>query len=43
MTFDLHTRTIFTYDIHNVSYEFRGPDLQGTVRREVMTHASRAR
>ena len=38
----IHTRTIFTYDIHNVLYDCRGCNLRHTICREVITHASRA-
>ena len=38
----IHTRTIFTYDIHNVSYDCHGSNLHHTICGEVMTHASRA-
>ena len=43
ITFDHPHGTIFTYDIHNVSYKCRGSNLPNTICREVMTHASSAR
>ena len=39
----VHTCTVFTYDIHNVSYECSESNLHDTICHEVRTHASRAR
>ena len=38
----IHTRTIFTNAIHNVSYECPGSNSHDMIYCEVMTHGSRA-